>query len=274
MNLIKRIIGFYFNFLSVISPKLAGKHGFYFFCIPFKAKLKPEQQKFLDTADQQTFVVDHKKINSYSWGEGSKIILFVHGWQSNAYRWKKYIEQLDPKEYKILAFDAPGHGNSEGLISNVPLFEKSLNKVVDHYGTPYAIVSHSIGAFASMYFLHKNQVQVAKLVSLATPFTADQFVEVFQSELKVNDRVVREIRSYFKEYTGHEVSYFSLQNFAPTIDAETMIIHDLKDQSTPVENSKTLDELLKQSEIIVTDGYGHRLKNNNVINKVHEFVVA
>ena len=272
MNFIKSLIGYYFNFLSILFPRLAGKQSFYFFCIPFKAKLKAKQQAFLDTAEKKLLEVDNKKIQSYSWGKGDKIILFVHGWQSNSYRWKNYIEKIDLSNFKVVAFDAPGHGNSEGLFSNVPLFEKSIKAVCDFYGTPHSIVSHSIGAFSSMYYLHNQKLSVDKFVSLATPFTAVQFVDFFQSELNVSDKLVKQMKAYFKIYTNHDVEYYSLNNFGPSLSAKTLLIHDEEDESTPVGNTESLHNLIKDSILYITKGYGHRLKSSKVINRVHEFV--
>lgn len=272
MNFIKAFIGFYFNALAAIFPKLAGKQSFYFFCIPFKAKLKPKQQEYLNTAVQNSLLLDGKKIQAYSWGDGPNKILLVHGWQSNTYRWRKYIEEIDLSKHTIIGFDAPGHGNSEGLFCNVPLYEKTLRLVVKHFGVPNSLVSHSIGAFSSMYFMHKNKISIDRFVSLATPFTAVQFVDVFQSELKVSAKLVKYMKSYFKVYTTHPVEYYSLENFTNEIQAKTLIIHDKNDESTGVDNSERLVELMRNAHLEITEGYGHRLKNQKVVNQVCEFV--
>lgn len=272
MNFIKAFIGFYFNMLTLILPKAAGKQSFYFFCIPFKARLKPKQQEFLDTARKESLQLEGKHIQTYSWGEGANIILLVHGWQSNTYRWKTYIEGIDLSKHTVIGFDAPGHGNSEGLFSNVPLYEKTLRLIVEHFGIPNSIVSHSIGAFASMYFMRKNKISPDRFVSLATPFTAVQFVEVFKSELNVSDKLVRHMKSYFLDYTTHPIEYFSLQNFVEGVQSKTLIIHDKSDESTGVDNSQRLHELMSNADLEITEGYGHRLKNKKVVDRVVAFV--
>jgi len=272
MELIKSIIGIYFNVLSYLAPKFAGKQSFYFFCIPFKAKLKPKHQAFLNTAIKKELSVDGQQIMSYCWGNGPKTILFVHGWQSNTYRWKQYIDKVDKTKYKILAFDAPGHGNSEGRYSNVPLYERAMKQVVNEYGIPSIIVSHSIGAFASMYFLHKHKISLDRFVSLATPFTAIQFVDFFQSELKLSDRAIKYMKAHFDQYAGHPPEYFSLDKFAGSIDAQCLLIHDEGDTTTSVENSQQLHRMLKDSELDVTEGFGHGLRNKWVIKKTLGFI--
>lgn len=272
MEIIKTIIGLYFNILVLILPKAAAKQSFYFFCIPFKAKLKPNQQAFLETAKIHSLPCADKTIRCYEWGEGSEIILFVHGWQSNSYRWKLYIENLDKMRYKLVAVDAPGHGNSDGLYSNVPLFEQALSSVVTHFGNPQSIVSHSIGAFASLYFMHKNDIKVERFVSMAPPYSAEQFVEVYQSELKLSEKLVRNLKGYFEKYTTHPLEYYSLKNFAQSISSECLLIHDLKDMSTSSSNSVKLHKELTNSTLNLTDGHGHRLRSKEIIDQVSDFV--
>ncbi len=274
MNFLKSVIGFYFNSLAIFFPKLAGKQSFYFFCIPFKAKIKPEQQKFLDTAKQTSLTVDGKKVQTYQWGEGKDKILFVHGWQSNTYRWRKYIDNLDLNKHTLIGVDAPGHGNSDGLYSNVPLFEKALSAVVNHYGIPNKVIGHSIGSFSSLYFLHKNKIQLDKFVSLATPFTAVQFVEVFQSELKLNERLIKYMKAHFNIYTSHKLEYYSLDNFASDIDTQSLLIHDKNDDATSYQNSQKLSQLLKHSTLEITEGYGHRLKNQKLVKRVCDYLTT
>jgi len=123
-KIITTLLGLYLNTINLISSRIGGKQSFFIFCYPFKAKIKPNQQAFLDTAVPFKLPVDDFEIQGYKWGSGSRNLLFVHGWQSNAYRWKDYIETIDQNEFTIYAFDAPGHGNSGSTIANVPLFAK------------------------------------------------------------------------------------------------------------------------------------------------------
>lgn len=272
MELIKSIIGTYFNLLVLVFPKVAGKQSFYFFCIPFKAKLKPKQQKFLNTATQKNLLVEKKTLKTYQWGTGPKTILFVHGWQSNSYRWKNYIDKIDKTKYRIIAFDAPGHGNSDGLFCNVPLYEKALNEVIKEYGKPDTLIAHSIGSFSSMYFMRKNKSEIKKYVSLATPFTALQFIEVLQSELNLSDKSITQLKLYFKNHVGKPPEYFSLDNFSPFIQSKSLIIHDKNDKMTSSNHSKKLHGLLSNSTLVITQGYDHRLKGETIVDKVYEFI--
>jgi len=272
--MIKSIIGKYLDLLSNLIPRLSGKQAFYLFCIPFKAKLNEKQQAFLNSSKKERLKLGDQEIQTYSWGEGSKLLLLVHGWQSNTYRWKNYIDHFDKKEYTIVGFDAPGHGNSDGLICNVPLYEEALKKVVSHYGKPSCIISHSIGAFSSLYFLYKNNYVVDKLITMASPYSATQFVEHFRRELSVNEKTIVQLKRYFEKYTGHSTDYFSIEQFAPSIRSKTLIIHDEEDLTTSAEHAVELHGYINASEYYPTKGFGHKLKSASVMNKVSQFVAS
>lgn len=265
----------YLNLINLLSTKIGGRHAFFIFCYPFKAKITERQQAFLDTAHQFRLPVDNFEIQCYRWGNGPKNILFVHGWQSNTYRWKKYIESLPQDQFTIYSFDAPGHGNSGSLIGNVPLFEKSIQQVMDHIGEAESIISHSIGSFSSLYYINQNpQFQPDKLVTLASPDSIDDFLEYYFSMLKLSDRTKKNFLNYFVKYTQKELSYFRLENMLGSNKSKGLIIHDKEDREVKVEYSEKLHSLWPSSQLHITQGLGHKLKSDIIVRKVSDFVVA
>lgn len=275
MNVIMKIIGVYLNIINLIAPKIGGSQAFYIFCYPFKSKIKPKQQEFLDTAHKFQLDLEGKKIQCYRWGDGPKNILFVHGWQSNSFRWKKYIEELPKDKFTIYSIDAPGHGNSEGKISNVPLFEKALTAVSVHIGDIDSIVSHSIGSFSSLYFVDQNPTkQPKKIVTLATPNSIEDFLDFYFDKLSLSKRTIRNFRTYFNSYTNKDTSYFKLSQIIKSNQAKGLIIHDEDDLRVTVDYSKLLHSLWPKSKLVLTNGFGHKLRDISIVNLVEEFVLA
>jgi pimeloyl-ACP methyl ester carboxylesterase len=270
-----KLVGIYLNLINVISAKIGGMHAFYIFCYPFKAKLTKEQQAFLDTSHRFKLSVDEKQIQCYRWGNGPKNLLFVHGWQSHSYRWKKYIEKLPQDQFTIYALDAPGHGNSEGKISNVPLFEKALKAISEHIGELHSIVSHSIGSFSSLYFVDQNpEKQPKRLVSLATPNSIEDFLEFYFKKLNLSKKTVENFRSYFTHYTNKDTSYFTLAKIIKSNKADGLIIHDEGDKTITVDYSKKLHTLWPKSKLVVTQGFGHKLRDLSIVDLVGDFVLS
>lgn len=275
MDIIMKIVGAYLNVLNALSEKIGGKHAFYIFCYPFKAKLTEKQQEFLDTSHRFKLNVDDKQIQCYRWGNGPKNLLFVHGWQSHSYRWKKYIKNLSTDQFTIYAIDAPGHGNSEGKISNVPLFEKAIQAVSIHIGELHSIVSHSIGSFSALYFVDQNpNRQPKKLVTLASPNSIEDFLDYYFKKLKLTTKTIRNFKSYFNQYTNKETSYFTLANVLKSNTADGLIIHDEGDKTLTVDYSKKLHTLWPKSKLVITQGFGHKLRDLSIVNLVGEFVLS
>ena len=70
------------------------------------------------------------KISCYAWGKGEKTILLAHGWDARAMDFYKMIPVLVDHGYKVIAFDGPGHGHSEGNSSNMVDFKELMCKLI------------------------------------------------------------------------------------------------------------------------------------------------
>ncbi len=277
MKIILQLISYYFNLLAWINPKISGKQAFYLFAYPFKAKLKKSQQKFLNSAEQFKLNVENKNVQCYKWGKGKETILFVHGWQSHSYRWKPYINSFDKKKYTLYAFDAPGHGNSEGPFCSIPLYEKTMDALMSREGQMDHLIAHSIGSFACASYMYHHQYSPFSYISLASPFTANEFIADFRKRLQLTEKVHRHMSEYFIKYTGHPIQYYSHKTFNKAIKPKnTLIIHDKQDEATPYKNGIKLNQLMKKAsmkvELLITDGFKHSLRNPSVLEKVIAFV--
>ncbi len=270
-NLITRTLGAYINGLSLIAPKLSAKHAFYIFCYPFAAKLKPHHNAFLSTGSASTIAFEGKQIASYSWGQGAETILFLHGWQSNAFRWKKFIESFDRERYTLLAVDAPGHGASSGRILNVPMYARLIAQIMEDTEIEF-ILGHSMGCFSALHAMHDVTAKRPKgAVLLAAAASAEEFVGFFKEVVGLSSRAERELRTFFKSYVGHEVSYFETDRYAPSMEFPALIIHDRGDLEIPVKYAQRLHEAWPQSELMLTDGLGHRMRDESVVSQTIDF---
>jgi pimeloyl-ACP methyl ester carboxylesterase len=265
------ILGAYLNFINLVSKKVGGKHAFLLFCYPFPVKLKPVQAAFLETSEQSFYDFDGKKIATYKWGSGPKTILCLHGWQSQSYRWKKYIEALDKEKYTIVSIDAPAHGNSDGKIFNVPVYAKLIEKLLAVHKVDY-ILAHSLGAFSTMcLFYEKPELALEKVALLGTPGEATEFIDEYARVLKTHPRVKQNLRDYFFEYARLEPSYYSTPRFATAQTSEAMLIHDTDDKEAPYHYAEQIKDLWPNATLHTTNGFGHKLRDISVVNKVVDF---
>ena len=270
-----RIVGKYLNFINYLSPKIGGKQAFYIFCYPFKARINKKQQAYLDTAEQFKLPVEDFEIQCYKWGNGPRKILFVHGWKSNTYRWRNFIENISKEEFTLYSFDAPGHGNSGSFFGNVPLYEKAISKINDYIGNAESIVAHSVGSFSTLYFINAHpDKKPQKMVSLASPESVADFIDFYVDKLQLNKRTMQNLEAYFRNYTSKEIEDFKLESLFDRNDAKGLIIHDKNDKVCSVDYAKKMHSLWPTSKLVLTEGHGHKLNDKFIIGMVKEFVVG
>ena len=67
---------------------------------------------------------------TYYWEGNNKTILLAHGWESNSFRWKNLITELQRYGYSIVALDAPAHGDSGSKMFNAILYSEFINMLL------------------------------------------------------------------------------------------------------------------------------------------------
>ncbi|MEX2514009.1 MAG: alpha/beta hydrolase [Cyclobacteriaceae bacterium] len=275
INFIYKSLGLYLNTLTRISPERGGKAGFNLFCTPQRTKIKRKQLDFLKTASQSDFDFNGRKIRTYQWGNGPVKVLFVHGWQSFTFRWKKYIEALLDKNFTLVGFDAPGHGLSEGKRFTVPQNAYLIQQLVNHYNGFDAVVTHSIGSFSFFYAMAKFQLpSIGKLIAMASPGSASEFISFYTKTLKLKPDTVWNIKNEFQQYVKEEIEKISLVHMVKNLSLPGLIIHDREDPRTNYTNALSLQEHWDNSQLLTTDGLGHNLRSPDVVNAVRDFILA
>lgn len=273
-KVIPKLIGSYLNTLSVIAPTYAGKVGYQIFSSPLSPPVKPHHREFLDTASQFTFESEGVELQGYKWGSGQKKILFLHGWQSHSFRWKKYIEAFSADNYTMYAFDAPAHGLSKGKIANIPVYSAALKVFMERTGSMDAVVAHSMGSFSTLHLLyHHAHFDFGRIVLLGSPGEANDFITYYKKLTGLNDRTFKYIIDHLVQVFGQTPDYFSAPKFATALRSPGLIIHDLGDDEAPYEHAQRIHQAWPQSRMITTQGYGHNLRAPEVVEMVKEFVM-
>ena len=272
-KIMQKSLGFYFNLLSFIHPKKLKKNGFLLFCNPFARKVKPHQLEFLQKGISEVFDLEGYTIQTYKWGSGSKKILLVHGWSSHSFRWKNYIEHLVKNDFTVYALDAPAHGLSSGKSIHVVLYAKVINAFLELNSEITSIVSHSIGGFATTYFLDQyKEHTIEKVVIMGAPGEASDFFDFYKQTLGLTAKSLNLIIEEFYTQLGKVPSYFSSARFAENITIPALIVHDKQDMATNYNYSIRLNKHCKNSELILTEGLGHDLKSKELVKQVTDFI--
>lgn len=266
-------VGSYINFLSYVRPKKAMELSYALFSQPRIGRLKKEElPKVLRHADTEIFHHNEHNFQTYVWKGNETKILLVHGWESNAARWKKTLPHLQKSGSTIIAIDAPAHGQSSGKEFNVPLYAEFINKAVEKY-QPEIIIGHSIGGAACVYhqYLFPN-TSINKMVILGAPSDLKTLIDNYISMLSLNRRMLPLLESKFVNRFNFKLEDFSGQKFASQITIPGFIAHDTADKIVAFAEGQKIAQGWKNSQFIETSGLGHGMHDDELYDKVIEFL--
>ncbi|MFD0860729.1 alpha/beta fold hydrolase [Sungkyunkwania multivorans] len=275
MKLFAKVIGLYYNLLSVFNLNAATHKAFILFCSPRKGAITDEQRQFLDTSEKHVLFFEEIPITAYIWKGHKTTILFAHGWESNAGRWEPYILKLKDIGHTIIAIDAPKHGNSGGALFDLPLYVEFLNVACKEF-QPEVLVGHSMGATSIAYLHYKYPVRsLKKMVLLAPPAYLSRIMADYQKLLGYNNNIMASLEDLCEEKFGMRFDEFSIPKYAKAFEElKSLIIHDRFDDITPFAEGKAIASNLKGSKFIATEGLGHSLPSEKVYSEVFDFIAS
>ena len=271
-NFLPKIYGFALNFLALFSKKSAGKRAFEIYCTVRKGKLLATSEVFLDSAKYEFVQICNQGIQTYHWPGSGKKVLLVHGWESNSQRWDKLIARLQLADFDIFAFDAPGHGNSTGKVLHHPLYEETLQHLVQKYKSLYAI-GHSMGGMTIMYSQYLNpDSAIKKIVTIASPSEYYELMSYYKHLLSLSNQVMAGLRDHIQSQFGFSFQELSTSEFAKTNAAAGLLIHDKIDPITPYWCSEQVHANWKNSRLVTTENLGHSIQDDTINNQIVDFL--
>lgn len=282
--ILTKSIGLYINLLSFIQPEKAKQIAYKLFSQPRKGKLNPNQlPKTLINTEKETFQHEDHTFQTYIWTRGEtelseakgndEIILLVHGWESNASRWKKMLNHLKPLGKTIIAIDAPAHGLTTGKEFNAPKYAEYINTLTQKY-SPKIIIGHSVGGAAISYYLHKfGNPNIEKVVLLGAPSDFKIISNNFVSMLSLNKKIKKLLENYYQEKFDIHIDEFKGHYFAEKFTQKALIAHDVDDDIVLVNEGKKYASTWKNAVYIETKGLGHSMHDNDLYKKINQFIL-
>lgn len=268
------LMGKWLEFLLLLTKKRALNKAFLLFSTPLQGKMLPEQEYFLEEAEDEIVDFKNLELQTYRWAGSGETVLLVHGWESNTYRWKLLIEKLQKENYNIIAFDAPAQGQSTGKILNIPLYADCLQKIIELY-RPHHLIGHSVGGMTIIFqqYSFKNP-EIQKLVILAPPTKLATIMKGYQKTLNLSAKFMKSLDTYFKNKYGFYFKEFSMIEFAKELTKEGLIIHDKYDKIASYEEAAQIAAHWKAATFMTTENYGHSLFYDDVDESIINFLKA
>jgi len=209
--IITKSIGLYLNALSYVNLEKAKTKAYQLFSQPRKGRIKKEKlPKTLQNVTHETFEYQNEKFQTYIWHGNDEIILLVHGWESNASRWKKLLNHLKPLGKTIIAIDGPAHGLSEGTEFNAPKYAEYINVLTQKY-QPKILIGHSVGGAAISFYLNKyKNPTIEKVILLGAPSDFKILSDNFVNLLSLNNKIKAKLKKYYLQLKRKASTVFFL----------------------------------------------------------------
>jgi pimeloyl-ACP methyl ester carboxylesterase len=204
-------------------------------------------------------------------GEGPLVIL-VHGWSGAASQFKELTSTLTAAGYSVACFDAPAHGGSPGVTTNVFEFVEVVLKIERQLGQARALVGHSLGGTAAAVAASRAERPVGLVLVAPMPsfqFALDGFARIARLTDAQKQRLGRRIETRLPSARS-ELDLRSLR----LAGKRTLIIHDRDDRAIPLQSSQDLQRSWSNTQLSTSRGLGHNriLSDPLVLREVLAFV--
>jgi len=199
----------------------------------------------------------------------------VHGWAGRATQFRRFIPIFKAGGYRIIGFDGPAHGKSEGSQTSIPDFAEVMSELAEMKGNPQAIIAHSFGGIASLYAI-VNGLPVKKLINIASPTIGDRIIKTYLRAVGGSKRVVKGFKQSVNKKFGkpfEEFTAMELVKKAPP-DFKLLVVHDEEDREVELIHVEELLKVYPSARLQLTAGLGHNriLKDDIVIQTCLSFV--
>lgn len=228
--------------------------------------------------------IDGLKINYIDEGIGSNVLL-LHGWGASI-KTMKPIADILKKQFRVLALDLPGFGESDTPLKAWNSFDYAdiVKKFIDSLSLKDIIlIGHSHGGRVSIILSSMYQDMVKKLIlidsaGIIAKRSLKYYYKVYKYKIlkKLYLLVYRnndsKLRDFYKRFGSEDyknayneviretlvkVLHDNIENHLIKIKAPTLIIWGENDIDTPTYMAKKLNKKIPDSGLVVLEGAGH-----------------
>lgn len=262
-----RMVRWGFPKLERIAPSLANRYFIKIFFTPLNYGVPEKELITEQSANKFDVFLDEKRIQCYSWGEGP-VVLVAHGWAGRATQFRKFIDALTKEGFKVVGFDGPAHGRSDGTSTHIIEFERVHRMIYEKVGEPVAVIAHSFGGAAILYSAMKG-LPLKKLINIASPTIGDEVINTYLRAINGSRKTGEFFKKYIHERYGKTFDEFSALYFVQHLpqQSDILLVHDQDDEEVTLEHARKLLEVYPSAKLYQTKGLGHTriLKDDSVI---------
>jgi len=261
--------------MSRMPPGLAADVAFRLFCLPSFSDWRPKEHDrlaqraryYLRSARWQTIATPLGRLRCYVFtpdeGDPLGTVLMVHGWTGEASFMTALGEAVRRAGYRVVLFDLPAHGMSEGRSTNLIDCARAVIFVADVFGPFEAVLSHSFGGMITMVAAEglapmPHGMDALKYVLVASPNRLTDITTAFCKARGMTNEGRRAFEQRLERIGRRPIEFFSVGRLLGTTNRSALVIHDTHDDAVPFARCKEIVDGVPLATPKTFDGLGHR----------------
>lgn len=268
-----------FAVLHATSPTAAAHLAYLLLTRPPRVAERPWQACLRQRASQSTLPFERGHLALYAWGSGPTVLL-VHGWGARGTHLGKLVQPLVAAGYRVVAFDAPGHGLSSGRTATLPQFAGAIAAVATHVGEVHTLVAHSFGVPMALWAQIDWGLRARRQVLFSSLDHCKWVTQEFARLMHLPQSVLAHGRQLMVERSKSPMDWerLAVGEMLARTSQPTLLLHDAQDPEVPIEHLFNLLAACPQRplEVRVTEGLGHHrlLGHREVTERLVAFIGA
>ncbi|MGL4611941.1 MAG: alpha/beta hydrolase [Trueperaceae bacterium] len=260
-----------FKTISYVDPQRAAQLASRIFSTP-RSRPFTEEDKCILAKGQ---VLSLKSgLTATVWGDKKEeTVLLIHGWQRHRASLGKFIEPLVEQGRRVVAVDAPAHGDSPGKKTNPLEYAKAILTVGKELGKLDGIIAHSMGGGATLIALSQG-LQAKRIVLLASAANWEYQMRFFATYLGLSERAASRLVKVLEAQAQIDVDKLDSAYVCKGLQQNALLFHDPEDLRVPYKDSVAIAEQLPHAQLVTVRGLGHGgiLKDEDVIRRSVTFL--
>ncbi len=207
-------------------------------------------------------------------------IYILHGWTYSLDKWQKFSNLLEKESIRPVFLKIPGLTSPTKEVWDINKYASWLQKELGKENGKVILLGHSNGGRIAAYFAaqHPEKIRKLILINAAGIYHKELFLQIKRFVFKTLTEVGKKFTSseslknflYFlageKDYQKASpnmkmsmvnLTHHDLTPFLQKIKVPTLLVWGENDKITPLSDGKLMNNLIKNSKLIIVNNAGH-----------------
>jgi pimeloyl-ACP methyl ester carboxylesterase len=259
---------------NALSPNLAGAGAASLFMSTRRHPVPARERAYLRDAERVDLPVDPGPLAAWVWGrEGAPTVALIHGWEGRGSQLGAFAAPLVAAGFRVVAVDAPGHGDSPGRSSSLVAIAGALRRVGVRFGPLAGVIAHSAGTVGAVHSI-AHGLAVDRLVCVAPGVDLEGYVLQFARMFGLSAGASQALKLRIERHVGVTMRELDPRRSAASMRAPLLVIHDRMDRETPFADGEAFARSWPGARLIATEGLGHTriLWDERVVSAATDFL--